>query len=319
MKKIYSIAIAVMAVLALTSCTSMMSIVKPTTTTIDLRSNSIPENQYYDLTKGLRVEVLSGLTDSQILDYSALNSKTQNLFVRNTVIVDPTIKSFVNNSLTSYIRSMGISVGRDVENDLILQVNVRQFKYIYENNGGRGIVELDYQLMNSDREVILHQVARGRESVTNGANMTVSTVLDKAYGKALADIDWQGITNNLKIKKRAEQEQQKRVKGDGDTALEHTIIMWKVISSPQGADVYWRIVSSTPDVKNTNSTYLGTTPYESTESFSVRGLNFENSGNVQVEITCEKPGYLTQSRRFNLRQAIEQREISTKFNLIKDE
>lgn len=313
---------AAMAVLSLASCTGMSGFVKqptPTTTTIDLRSNAVPANQYYDLTKGLRVEVTSGLFDSQILDYSALNTKMQMSLSRNTVIVDPTIKTFVNNSLTSYIRSMGISVGRDVQNDCILQVNVNQFKYIYENAGGRGVVELEYQLLTPNHEVILHQTARGREVVSNGAYKTVSTILDAAYGKALADIDWQGITNNLKIKKRAEQEQQKRVKGDGDTALEHTIIMWKVVSAPQGADVYWRIVSSTPDVKNTNSTYLGTTPYEATESFNVRGLNFENSGNVQVEITCEKPGYLTQSRRFNLRQAIEQREISTKFNLIKDE
>lgn len=30
-------------------------------------------------------------------------------------------------------------------------------------------------------------------------------------------------------------------------------------------------------------------------------------------------GYITQRRRFNLRQAIDQREISAKFNLIKEE
>ena len=69
-------------------------------------------------------------------------------------------------------------------------------------------------------------------------------------------------------------------------------------------------------MKNTNQNFLGSTPYESTESFDIRGLTFNNSGDVQVEITCEKPGYITQRRRFNLRQAIEQKEISTKFNLV---
>ena len=81
----------------------------------------------------------------------------------------------------------------------------------------------------------------------------------------------------------------------------------------------WRVVSSTPDVANTNSNFVGTTPYESTESFDIRGLTYNNSGNVQIEVTCEKAGYLTQRKRFNLRQAIDQKEISAKFNLVKDE
>jgi len=36
-------------------------------------------------------------------------------------------------------------------------------------------------------------------------------------------------------------------------------------------------------------------------------------------VTCEKAGYVTQKKRFNLRQAIEQKEISTKFNLVMEE
>ena len=59
--------------------------------------------------------------------------------------------------------------------------------------------------------------------------------------------------------------------------MEHTIIRWFIDSSPKGADVNWRVVSSTPDVKNTNQNYLGTTPYESTESFDIKGLTFNNS------------------------------------------
>lgn len=46
------------------------------------------------------------------------------------------------------------------------------------------------------------------------------------------------------------------------------------------------------------------------------GLTYNNSGNVQIEITCEKPGYITQKKRFNVRQAIDQKEVSTKFNLV---
>lgn len=147
----------------------------------------------------------------------------------------------------------------------------------------------------------------------------VSEALDKAYSKALADMDWNGIAGYLQVHRRANQEAQRKVQGDGNTALEHTVIRWFIASTPSGADVSWRVISSTPDVKNTNLTYVGTTPYETTEPFDIRGLNLENSGNVQIEITCEKSGYLVQKKRFNLRQAIEQREISAKFNLVKDE
>ena len=119
--------------------------------------------------------------------------------------------------------------------------------------------------------------------------------------------------------RRPDLERNRSVKGDGNTALEHTIIRWYIISSPMGADVSWRVVSSTPDVKNTNASYVGTTPYETTEAFDIRGLRYQNSGDVQIEITCEKPGYLPQRRRFNVRQAIDQKEISAKFNLVPEE
>ncbi len=110
-----------------------------------------------------------------------------------------------------------------------------------------------------------------------------------------------------------------KVTGSGKSSLESTVIRWYIVSSPAGADVQWRVVSSTQDVKNTNQNYLGSTPYESTETFDIMGLTYENSGNVQIEISCEKMGYITQRKRFNIRQAIDQKEISSKFNLVKDE
>ena len=41
-------------------------------------------------------------------------------------------------------------------------------------------------------------------------------------------------------------------------------IHWSINSRPQGADIYWRVISKTPEVKNQNSKYLETTPYEGT-------------------------------------------------------
>lgn len=110
-----------------------------------------------------------------------------------------------------------------------------------------------------------------------------------------------------------------QVIGDGSTSLEHTILNWEVTSRPAGADIYWRIISSTPDVKNTNKNYKSTTPYESTESFDIKGLTYANSADVQIEITCEKPGYLPQKKVYNMRAAVDQKSINAHFTLVKDE
>lgn len=104
----------------------------------------------------------------------------------------------------------------------------------------------------------------------------------------------------------------------GQTALERTIIRWFFDSDPQGARIFWRVLSSVPDqVKNTNETYLMTTPYEETRSFNIQGLTYENSRDVQIEVKLLKNGYEPQVKRFNVRQAIDQQEISSFFMLVK--
>lgn len=142
--------------------------------------------------------------------------------------------------------------------------------------------------------------------------------LIEAYVDAFNKIDWEAIAQQLKKGRTAKDEANKQVDGSGNTALESTVIRWFIGSRPQGADVSWRVVSSTPDVKNTNSNYVGSTPYESTECFDIKGLTYNNSGNVQIEVTCERPDYLPQKKRFNLRQVIDQKEISAQFNLVKE-
>lgn len=104
----------------------------------------------------------------------------------------------------------------------------------------------------------------------------------------------------------------------GGTALERTIIRWYFDSEPRGARVFWRVISSIPSiVKNTNELYLGTTPYEDTRSFNILGLTYENSRDVQIEVKLTRPGYMDQVKRFNVRQAIDQQEISSFFDLVK--
>lgn len=106
----------------------------------------------------------------------------------------------------------------------------------------------------------------------------------------------------------------------GGTALERTVIRWFFDSDPRGARIYWRVVSSIPSiVKNTNETYLMTTPFEETRTFNILGLTYENSRDVQIEIKVSKKGYEDQVKRFNVRQAIDQQEISGFFEMIEKE
>ena len=108
------------------------------------------------------------------------------------------------------------------------------------------------------------------------------------------------------------------VEGLGGTALEQTIIRWDVQSRPQGADIYWRVVSKTPEVKSTNNKYLMTTPYEATKSLDIRGLSYQTAGDVRIILRCVKDGYLPQEKEFNTRTVIDQEEISAFFSLVKE-
>ncbi len=104
----------------------------------------------------------------------------------------------------------------------------------------------------------------------------------------------------------------------GATSLEKTIIRWFFDSEPRGARIYWRIISSVPaQVKPTNELYLGTTPYEETRSFNILGLTYENSRDVQIEVKMTREGYMDMTKRFNVRAAIDQQEISSFFDMVK--
>ncbi len=106
----------------------------------------------------------------------------------------------------------------------------------------------------------------------------------------------------------------------GATELERTILRWYFDSDPRGARISYRVISNIPSqVKNTNETYLTTTPLEETRSFNILGLTYENSRDVQIEIKVSKRGYEDQIKRYNVRQAIDQQEISGFFELVPKE
>ena len=151
-------------------------------------------------------------------------------------------------------------------------------------------------------ENIISQALLGKDKTTGASVEETPVVTEKATKSK------KNLFSNINLK----------VKGDGSTKLENTVIRWYIESTPRGADVFTRVISSTDDVKNSNQNYVGSTPYETTEAFDIKGLSLKNAGDVQIEVTCEKAGYITQKKRFNILQAIDQKEISTKFNLVKE-
>ena len=233
---------------------------------------------------------------------------------------------------------MGFVLNSDINTDYMMQIDITQFQIsLLSGTGWVSTVSLDVQIFDENkaqvypRTTVMGRAIMGDNPIMGTIDNTLKeffvgkrdyfdayTLLNEAYADALKNIDWNRVAYFLKRAEQPSAEKNKQVTGSGDTALEHTIIRWFIDSTPKGADVYWRVVSSIPDVKNTNQTYLGSTPYESTESFDIKGLTYNNSGNVQIEISCEKAGYLTQRKRFNVRQAIDQKEISTKFNLVEE-
>ena len=73
------------------------------------------------------------------------------------------------------------------------------------------------------------------------------------------------------------------------------------------------------EVKNTNESYLTTTPYEETRGFNIQGLTYENSRDVTIEVKITRRGYEDHVKRFNVRMALDQQEIGGFFELVEKE
>lgn len=290
---------------------------------VSLIPNDIPTSQRYsNLDYGLRIVVRSDVGPYPSVSTSDLPGKEAENFPR--VRFDFSNSESAEIILGKIASGLGFALGGNPQSDYILRVTVTDFRLrVREYNVKKRIgsssatAVVRWELIDAQNQSVISSTTSTGRSTSNSFNALLNP-LSNAYYTALYGIDWDRIAQSLKIAKTARQEKNKEVSGAGNTALEHTVIRWYITSSPQGADVSWRVVSSTPDVANTNANYVGNTPYESTESFDIKGLTYNNSGNVQIEVTCERNGYLPQKKRFNLRQAIDQKEISAKFNLVKE-
>ena len=242
-----------------------------------------------------------------VTDHSTNDQINRNGKVKQTYQFTPSKENFVRESIKRCMRTMGFRVDNNTDADFRLNVSIESFNLTDPHVPNSGII-LNFTVYDPDNNIVF--TASAVEKLYN----PTSNAFNRNYAKAIESIDWNGIAALLRKPKQTAQ-----VQGTGSTDLEHLIINWEVTSRPAGADLYWRVISSTPDVKNTNKNYKSTTPYESTESFDIRGLTYQNSGDVQIELTCEKPGYLPQRKVFNVRMCLDQKSINAHFTLVKDE
>ena len=128
-----------------------------------------------------------------------------------------------------------------------------------------------------------------------------------------------GGNNENRTDQQSKEDSNKQVQGQGNTAFWEPIIHWDIQSRPQDADIFWRVESNTSDVKSGYNKYIQTTPYDATKALEIKGLTYQNSGNVRIVLRCEKDGYLPQEMEFNVRMVLDQEELSAFFRLVKDE
>lgn len=311
--------------ISLVSCSSLSytptPVPKPEPPTINLALTSEAySNRFVNLDYGIRLNIRDERASHK---QTILYKHDDHLTSKPVVNVYPDVRSFVSESMRRYMRTIGFNLDSDISTDYMLNVSIKEYNVSYLSGiGWSGTVSMTISINDNNNQLVYPNVEIvGRATrQSSGSNYSVATeVINSAYANALEDIDWDRIAYFLKRADSPAQERNKQVTGDGSTSLEHTILNWEVTSRPAGADVYWRVISSTPDVKNTNKNYKSTTPYESTESFDIKGLTYNNSGDVQIEILCEKPGYLPQKKVFNVRAAIDQKSINAHFTLVKDE
>lgn len=275
-------------------------------------------NKYANMDYGIRLIVNDSRTNKSFIQ--TYNAKMKNATTINTT---PGIGNFISESARAYMRTLGFTMDADIATDYTLQMDIKDFHIDYLSGiGWQGTVVMNISVRDNNRALVYPGVeVVGRESMNataesfNSANM----VINKAYSNALKNIDWDRIAYFLHRANSPKQEANKKVTGDGSTALEHLVVHWNVNSRPQGADVFWRVISKTQDVKSQNYRYLETTPYEGNETLNIKGLTYNNAGLVQIEIKVEKEGYYSQTKKYDVLSLIDDNEVSYMFRLVKEE
>ena len=282
--------------ISFSSCSVQKSAQNNLLNSLVVAAKRAPQQTFSVNNAGLKVNVIPTPTAKQMDGYVHHLSGSM-------LFTNPTVK---------YVRSMGFKE-MNPSTDFKLDFTVKQA----DVNGwdGRASMIVDVNVKNYSGDVVysLNNISTSAANVLN-----ITDGLIEAYTQVLEMIDWNRISVVMSEANLPQNQARKQVQGLGDTALEQMVIRWDVQSRPQGADLFWRVVSKTPEVKSTNNKYLMTTPYEATKTLDIMGLTYQTSGNVRIILRCEKEGYLPQEKEFDVRMIMDQEEISAFFRLVKE-
>lgn len=281
-------------------------------------TKNAPADKYAGMDYGIRLLFNDDRANTSLVHFYDASATLKPVCQTN-----PAIGSFVQESMRRYMRTMGFNLDADVATDYLLQTTLKEYHVDYLSGiGWNATVMMEIKVFDHNRTLVYPSteiVGRAQVAGSPYSLEPANAAINMAYTAALEDIDWDRIGFFLHKASSPKQEANKRVTGAGNTALESLTIHWDINSRPQGADISWRVISSTPEVKNQNYRYLQTTPYETTEVFDIKGLTYNNAGDVQIEIKCEKTGYYSQSKKFNVLSIIDEKEISALFRLVAEE
>lgn len=298
-KTLLILALAVVSAFAFSSCGTQQNL-QTGPNSVKIKRN--PQLSFNDLTRGLETVIIP------TQPYAA--SEREGLKIN----YHSSGKSFFATPTAQYVRSMGL---KELSPSTDYKLNIRIVRADTQYGSEPANVEIEVSLQDEKGREVFSQ--KNISATANNAGLYNNFGLDEAYTQALEQINWNRIASFLRTEQLPKDEPDKQVQGLGDTALEQTIIRWDIQSRPQGADIFWRVVSKTPDVKSTNNKYLMTTPYEATKALDIKGLTYQTSGNVRIILRCEKDGYMSQEKEFDVRMVLDQEEISAFFKLVKEE
>lgn len=268
-------------------------------------------DRFANLDYGIRISFLDDRANTDmvhIYDLSAIQ--------KPQVTANPDVKQFMPNALRQYMRTMGLNVDSDPATDYIMEVTLSEFHSDYMSGiGWCATVMMNIKILDHNQKVVYPSVEIEGRATQSGSGYVLNyanLALNQAIVNAFEDIDWDRVAFYLH---KTKEEQAQKASAD----LSKKLIYWSIDSRPEGADIWWRVVSSSEEVKSQNSKHLGTTPYEATESFDIKGLTEDNASQVQIIVKVEKDGYLPQTKKFNVSAALDEKEIIAFFKLNKED
>lgn len=283
--------------------------------TINLALTSMPQaNKYANLEYGIRLNVRDGRANQRLIQVYDGASTTQ----LPASQAYPNLMSFIPESVRRYMRTMGLNLDADMATDYLLQMNVLEFHVDYLSGiGWCGTAILSVEVSDHNRTLVYPNVEVEGRATQAGSPTDVTaanTAMNNAYANALADIDWDRVAFFLHRSKS--EKASKKEAENNSMPLDQVTVHFNIDSRPRGADIYWRVVSQTPEVKNQPYKYLQTTDYESTETLNIKGLTRDNASNVQIEIKVEKDNYYPKSTKLSVLSLIDDNDVSKMFKLV---